>query len=277
MAQLAYNNAYREDLHSSPLKIWMGVDARVAGVDSVDTGAAEGDADTAGGGTGNDDAEVERPEPRERAAWLSKMRQGLADLWAKTAERMSRQYNRKHQPMEFKVGDYVLLTTKDSQLSVPCRKLAPKFDGPYRVAERTGKQTYRLDLPRGSRRHNVFNVSKLELYRQPVESRLRREGVGDEGVPPVPLPQPVSMDEQGANWELETIVGERTKNGRHGYLVRWRGFEADDPSWVPDQDMDGAAELVEHWKQDHPQKRARAQKLPQKPPQKPTRVQPRRR
>ena len=66
-------------------------------------------------------------------------------------------------PREFKVGDMVLLSTKNLRLPVPKKKLAARFIGPFRVRDAVGKQVYRLSLPTTYKIYNVFHVSLLEL------------------------------------------------------------------------------------------------------------------
>nr|GFC28026.1 putative reverse transcriptase domain-containing protein [Tanacetum cinerariifolium] len=72
----------------------------------------------------------------------------------------------KRKPMEFQVGDKVMLKVSPWKGVVrfgKLRKLNPGYIGPFNVLERVGDVAYKLDLPEElSRVHNTFHVSNLK-------------------------------------------------------------------------------------------------------------------
>jgi hypothetical protein len=68
-------------------------------------------------------------------------------------------------PLTFQVGDFVYLRVtplKDMQRFHEKGKLAPRYVGPYKILERHGQMSCKLELPpKLSEFHNVFHVSQL--------------------------------------------------------------------------------------------------------------------
>ncbi|GJV71173.1 hypothetical protein Tco_1491168 [Tanacetum coccineum] len=72
----------------------------------------------------------------------------------------------KHKPMEFQVGDKVMLKVSPWKGVVRFGKrgkLNPRYVGPFKVLEKVGSIAYKLELPQElSRVHNTFHVSNLK-------------------------------------------------------------------------------------------------------------------
>ncbi|GKD71511.1 putative reverse transcriptase domain-containing protein, partial [Tanacetum coccineum] len=83
-----------------------------------------------------------------------------------TQDRQKSYADLKRKPMEFEVGDRVMLKVS------PCKgvvrsgkrgKLNPRYVGPFKVLAKVGKVAYRLELPQKlSRVHHTFHVSNLK-------------------------------------------------------------------------------------------------------------------
>ena len=74
----------------------------------------------------------------------------------------------RRRPLEFEVGDHVFLKVMPKRGVVrfgKCRKLSPRFIGPFEILERVGIIAYQLALPPSmSCVHEVFHVSMLRRY-----------------------------------------------------------------------------------------------------------------
>ena len=80
-------------------------------------------------------------------------------------ERMKERDDQNRRNVRFEEGERVLLSTKDfdreQYSSRPCRKLGPKFIGPYKVRKDLGNDTYELELPGALDLHPTFHASQL--------------------------------------------------------------------------------------------------------------------
>ena len=71
--------------------------------------------------------------------------------------------NQKWVEKYFAMGDWVYLRLQPyKQTSMHNKKLAPRYYGPFKVIQKVGVVSYKLDLPLGSLIHPVFHVSNLK-------------------------------------------------------------------------------------------------------------------
>ena len=85
----------------------------------------------------------------------------------KAAQSRQKSYaDKRRRPIKFEVGDYVYLKVspmKKVQRFGVKRKLAPRYVGPYKIIERSGRVAYKLQLPPEMQDiFNVFHVSQLK-------------------------------------------------------------------------------------------------------------------
>jgi hypothetical protein len=127
----------------------------------------------------------------------------------------------------YKVGDSVLLSTKNINLSLPCKKLSPAFVGPFSIRALLGTNAVQLNY---SERFLLLNPTVNLVYLRPY--RLRTPDIGP---PPKSLSaKPVEVELDGSSWyQVEDILDHR---GRAGplceCLVRWKDFDVSHDSWV---------------------------------------------
>ena len=95
----------------------------------------------------------------------------------KSQEEMKRQADRsKKEAEEYRVGDKVLISTKDFLMELMKRamkKLTEKFIGPYVVKKIVSENTVELELPVLLRIHLVVNVRRIVKYREQVEGQKK--------------------------------------------------------------------------------------------------------
>ncbi|KAL0185695.1 hypothetical protein M9458_017365, partial [Cirrhinus mrigala] len=122
----------------------------------------------------------------------------------------------------FQVGQKVWLSTRDIRLRLPCKKLSPRFVGPFTITEQINPVTYRLQLPAHYRIHPTFHVSLLKPYH---DSLLSTEPGREEPPPPM-------ITEEGTIYTVKEILNSRRRGGRLQYFVDWEGYGPEERSWV---------------------------------------------
>jgi len=79
---------------------------------------------------------------------------------------------------EYKVGDLVMLSTKDLKYQMVGRrteKLTERFVGPYKIKEIVSSNAVKLELPNAVKIHPVVNVSRIRRYVGQVEGQKKEQ------------------------------------------------------------------------------------------------------
>jgi len=142
---------------------------------------------------------------------------------------------------EYKVGDLVMLSTKDLKYQMIGRrteKLTERFIGPYKIKKIISSNAIELELPSTIKIHPVVNISRIRRYVGQVE-RQKKE-------------QPASVIiEREEEWEVERILNKQRVRGKDKYLVCWKGFMAESDTWKGRENLENAKEAIEEFKKEY--------------------------
>ena len=104
--------------------------------------------------------------------------QGKAKAALSKAQEDMKKYANRHrgEVEEYKVGDLVLLSTKDLKYQMVSRrteKLTERFVRPYKVKSIVLTNAIELELPSTIKIHLVVNVSRVQRYTSQVEGQKK--------------------------------------------------------------------------------------------------------
>jgi hypothetical protein len=145
----------------------------------------------------------------------------------------------------FKVGDQVLLRTKELLDAADIGKLRPRWDGPFRVIECPSPNAYTLKLPRRMRCCPTVNVDRLKPF------------FGRTGAPPPPGPV-ADLGHEGEH-EVEQLLNRKVSRGVTRYLVRWRGHTSEKDEWLRLEELGNCPDKVAEYEAAAPRRRVRGQ------------------
>ena len=158
IAEFAYNNKVHSGTKVSPFKANNGRSPRM-GFELRKKGKFEG--------------------AEKFAKRMEKVQGEAKAALAKAQEEMRRYADRKRgEAVEYKVGDLVLLSTRDLKWQMVGRsseKLVEQFVGPYKIKAIISSNVVELELPATIRIHPVVNVSQIKRYIDQVDSVMNRQ------------------------------------------------------------------------------------------------------
>ena len=140
----------------------------------------------------------------------------------------------------FAKGDKVWLEARNLKRLIINPKFTPKREGPFTITKVLSPIVYQLRLPRTWKIHPVFHASLLSPYR---ENEVHGKNF------PAPPPDLIDGEEE---YEIEKIIRHRGTPMTRSFLIRWKGYSAEEDSWVPEQDLKNAKSALTVYKKLHP-------------------------
>ena len=158
------------------------------------------------------------------------------------AQKKQKEYaDKKRRDHDFKIGDMVMLSTANLNLSEPgSRKLIPKFVGPFKITHAISRDTFKLDLQGKYQIHNAFHANLLKPY-------FKNDAKTFPGRVTDP-PPPVMINEQ-PEYEVDKIIGKRKRRNQTQYLVQWKGYRKEENSWEPLDNLKNARAKIKEYEQ----------------------------
>ena len=118
----------------------------------------------------------------------------------KAQEEMKKYVDRKRAEVDdYKVGDLVMLSTKDLKYQMVRRrteKLTERFVGSYKIKKIISSNVVELELPSTIKIHLVVNISRIHKYIEQVEGQKKKQ----------PAPVIIEGEEE---WEVERILNKQ--------------------------------------------------------------------
>ncbi|KAI2645604.1 Transposon Tf2-9 polyprotein [Labeo rohita] len=122
----------------------------------------------------------------------------------------------------YEPGQWVWLSTRDLRLRLPCKKLSPRYVGPFRIIHQITPVSFRLELPPEYRISPTFHMSLLKPAGRPGGAENLEE-TAPQG------PSPLIIDGEEV-YRVNTILDSRRWRGRLQYLVDWEDYGPEERS-----------------------------------------------
>ncbi|KAJ9518377.1 hypothetical protein QJQ45_010295 [Haematococcus lacustris] len=220
LAEFAVNNSWQESIKSTPFLVNTGQSPITPMLHSLpDKGRC--------------------PEGLSYATWWQEA-VAKAKLCMQAAQQRQAAYaNQDRREVHYKVGQMVLLSTKNMRLKPGKARKLPRFVGPFKVLGLVGQVVVNLQLPASmSRLHPVFHVSLIKPY----------TGT-DVGF----MPPPVEWLDEEPVYYVERLLDHRHVHAGKAkeYLVQWEGYDAEHNTWEPRSNLVGCDKILAEYNAAH--------------------------
>ncbi|KAJ9516318.1 hypothetical protein QJQ45_001057 [Haematococcus lacustris] len=221
LAEFAVNNSWQESIQSTPFLVNTGQSPVTVGLRDLPYGGR-------------------CPSAHAFTRWWQDAVANARKCMAAPQSRQAAYANKARRDVEYKVGQKVLLSTKNLKLQPgKARKLIPRYVGPFEILLLVGAVAVKLDLPASmSRLHPVFHVSLIKPY----------TGT-DVGF----MPPPVTWMDETPVYYVERLLDHKgVKDNKAGfYLVQWEGYDSTHNTWEPRSNLTDCDKILAEYNAIH--------------------------
>jgi hypothetical protein len=174
---------------------------------------------------------------------MKKVRDDAIAALKQASERMKIAHDKRARKAgNYSKGDKVYVEATNLPTTRPSRKLDSKRHGPFEVIKKIGESSYKLKLPRHwPPIEDVFNEKYLSPYTPPQFPNQQ----------PPPPPPPIDVEGE-PEYNVEEIRDTRRRRGKLQYLVHWEGYQREDDTWEPIENLKNTQKLVQEFHDKNP-------------------------
>ena len=162
---------------------------------------------------------------------------GRENIFKKNVQ-MAKYANLKRIDCNFKVGDEVLLPTKNLKLESgnSTRKFHPKYCGIFKIIKQVSPVLFRIGLSQSMLAKSIHDTFHTSLLQPCIEYEYGRE----KG------PQPdVRLGDESLEYEVENIIDRKKKKDKIFYFVKWAGYPDHENTWKPPKPFKNAQDKIQ--------------------------------
>ncbi len=152
----------------------------------------------------------------------------------KASKKMKKWADKKRRPLEFQVGDLVMVKLPPQQFKAyrqVHKGLVRRYDGPFPITKKVGKVSYQVELPPQLKVHPVFHVSFLKPYHEDKEDPSRGQS---HRAPPTMV---TSYDREVEEILADRLIRQRGIPNYTEFLIKWKGLPDSEVSWEKEADL----------------------------------------